>query len=201
MDVIVAKVTLIELAITIPFFFFFPKIALTIYGIYIISLVYISYKKTQSKFVSQINMKAALYTHSGDFKIESIPIPKFGPNEVLVLIRGAAINPVDNARLISVPFVRWYWPNTIGRDYARIVVDKGENVKKFNIGDQVYGNAKGGSLQEFTNANQDEIGHKPENISFVEAASIALAGSTSYQALKWFGKLNSSDKVLIMQNF
>jgi len=139
-----------------------------------------------------------LYSYSDLHSYKSIKIPKFGPEEVLVQVKGASINPIDKIQTTKIPFLRWWFPWTIGRDVAGIIVDIGANVRKFQIGEQVYGKAVGGSLQEYTNCNQDQIAHKPNNTSFVEAASLGLAGLTSLQSLNWFRNLNSNDKVLII---
>lgn len=69
----------------------------------------------------------------------------------------------------------------------------GSQVKKFKVGDEVYGdlNEKAlenpttiGSLAEYTAANERVLAHKPRNLSFVEAASLPLAVETAYEGLE-----------------
>ena len=143
-------------------------------------------------------MKAALYDIKGGFSISKIGIPKFGSKELLIQVKAAAINPVDyKLRTCDIPFLRWFMIHTVGRDFSGVVVDIGENITKFKIGDQVYGNASGGSLQEFTNVKESEIGLKASNLSFLEAAGIGLARETSLQSLKFWGEMNNK-KILII---
>jgi NADPH:quinone reductase-like Zn-dependent oxidoreductase len=143
-------------------------------------------------------MNAALYDKRDKFTVEKIQIPNFSANELLVQVKAGAINPVDyKIRTCDIPFLRWIMEHTVGRDFSGIVVDIGTNVKKFKIGDEVYGNAAGGSLQEYTRVNENQIALKPSNINHCEAASIALAGATSLQALLHWGNLNNK-KVLII---
>ena len=186
MDVIFNKITLIEVSITLVLFYIFPKASILIYGIPILLYFFYNNQKKQSKLVTNNHMNAALYSYSDLHSYKSIKIPKFGPEEVLVQVKGASINPIDKIQTTKIPFLRWWFPWTIGRDVAGIIVDIGANVRKFQIGEQVYGKAVGGSLQEYTNCNQDQIAHKPNNTSFVEAASLGLAGLTSLQSLNWF---------------
>jgi NADPH:quinone reductase-like Zn-dependent oxidoreductase len=169
-----------------------------LFGSIIASRLYSNSQKATSKKMTQLSMNAALADPSQHYTITNIPVPSFTKNELLIQVKSAAINPIDyKVRSVNIPFYRWFNYATVGRDFSGVVVDKGENVKHFIIGDEVYGNAKGGSLQEFTVVDKNQIGHKPSNMTFSEAASIGLAGATSLQALKYWGDLNNK-KVLII---
>jgi len=74
-----------------------------------------------------------------------------------------------------------------------VVVRVGSEVKKFKVGDEVYGdinenpinNPKSvGSLAEYTAVEEKVLAHKPSNLSFAEAASLPLAIITAYQGLE-----------------
>jgi len=80
-----------------------------------------------------------------------------------------------------------------GHDVAGVVVSVGEQVKKFKVGDEVYGDINEitlhnpktiGTLSEYTVAEEKVLAHKPSNLSFVEAASLPLAIITTYQGLE-----------------
>ena len=86
-----------------------------------------------------------------------------------------------------------------------MVVKVGSQVKKFKVGDEVYGdinefavqNPKAiGSLAEYTAAEEKVLAHKPSNLSFVEAASLPLAIITAYQGLERVGF--SADKSILV---
>ena len=77
-----------------------------------------------------------------------------------------------------------------GYDVAGVVVKVGSEVKKFKVGDEVYGdiNVKAleypkviGSLAEYTAAEERLLAHKPQNLSFAEAASLPLTLETAYE--------------------
>ena len=88
-------------------------------------------------------------------------------------------------------------PATLGYDVSGKIVERGENVTTFNIGDEVYAYAaKQGSFAEYVAVNQKILSLKPKNISFEEAASLPLVSLTAAQAFKR-GNLQSGDKILI----
>ena len=200
MDYLLTKQTVIEFTILASLYYFFN---LTFWIILTLIVVYNLYSRSLKKHSNLLNgkrtMKAALYSYSkGGFEVRDIPIPAFGKNELLIEVKGASINPIDyKIRSNEFIFIRWLnWP-TVGRDFCGTIIDKGEDVKDFKIGDDVYGNAVGGSLQQFTVVLPNQVGYKPKNISYSEAASIALAGGTSLQALNHFGKVDNKIVLII----
>ncbi|PON35212.1 Alcohol dehydrogenase superfamily, zinc-type [Parasponia andersonii] len=120
-----------------------------------------------------------------------IPIPQ--ANDLLVRVRAAALNPIDFKRR-QRPIFSSDFPVVPGCDMAGIVVAKGSNVTKFDIGDEVYCNiqdfnAKGklkqlGTLAEFIVVEETLVATKPKNLSFEEAASLPLAVQTAIQGFK-----------------
>jgi NADPH:quinone reductase-like Zn-dependent oxidoreductase len=199
-----AKTLFIELAVTSLCLYKLPYTTLFLTGIISSYLIYQNSSKrlSSSDKISDKNrkiMKACIYDAKENFKVvNDISIPAFSENEALVQVKSAAINPVDyKLKTCNLPFVRHFIPLTVGRDFSGVVVDIGKNVKNLKIGDEVFGNAKGGSLQEYTVVDPNQIALKPKNKTHTEAASIALAACTSLQALKFFGDLKDK-KVLII---
>ena len=85
----------------------------------------------------------------------------------------------------------------MGLDFAGDVESMGSAVSKFVVGDEVYGKAKG-TLADFAVANPEEIALKPKNLSFSQAAAMALTYLTSLQALRDYGGLKKRGRVLII---
>lgn len=127
--------------------------------------------------------------------------PTVQVNDVLIEIKAAAINPIDKSIILGnlqgmlpIPL-----PSTLSYDVSGIVVEKGDGVNNFEIGDLVYSRVpqeQMGSLAEFVAVTSIAVSKKPGNISFEEAASIPLAGLTALQSLEYVG-LKENDKVLI----
>lgn len=119
--------------------------------------------------------------------------PKAGSEDVLIRVRGAAINPVDYKapKMMLGPVV--------GLDFAGVVeaVAEGTPSHGLNVGDEVYGTAPG-SLAEFTVADGGRIARKPKSLSFTQAAALPTAYLTSLQALRDHGGLTQGGRALII---
>ena len=69
-----------------------------------------------------------------------------------------------------------------GQDVAGIVTAIGDGVTRFDVGDEVFGIAKG-SFAEYAVAREDKLSHKPTNLSFEQAAAMPISGLTALGAL------------------
>lgn len=148
-------------------------------------------------------MKAAIIRDYGtQVTIEEVSTPQVSEDSVLIEVRGASINPIDN--ILRAGYLKDMMPLTfpfiMGYDLAGLVVEVGNGVTKFKIGDEVYARPTGdlgGTLAEYAVVKEAELALKPSNVSFEEAASIPLAGLTAWQALTAKGNLKKGQKVLI----
>jgi NADPH:quinone reductase-like Zn-dependent oxidoreductase len=121
--------------------------------------------------------------------------------DVLIETHAASINPIDKSivlgnlqALLPIPL-----PSSIAYDLSGVVVEIGEEVTDFEVGDLVYSRVpqeQMGTLSEFVAVNSSAVCKKPENISFEEAASLPLAGLTALQSLE-YAEIKKGDKVLI----
>lgn len=93
-----------------------------------------------------------------------------------------------------------------GYDVAGVVVKVGSEVKKFKVGDEVYGdiNHKAldkpknvGTLAEYTATEDKVLALKPKNLSFIEAASLPLAMETAYEGLERVG-FSAGKSILVL---
>src|SRR5438874_7500726 len=128
------------------------------------------------------------------------PVPK--PDEILVQVHAAGLNPIDNMILKGKfkPILRFQLPATLGSDLAGIVVETGSRVTRFKPGDAVFASIFDlgtGALAEFARVPQSAAAPKPPNLDFVQAASIPMVGLTSWQALKERARLKPGQKVFI----
>lgn len=86
---------------------------------------------------------------------------------------------------------------TLGLDVAGRIVAVGADVARFAVGDEVFGIADG-SLAEYATAKADKITHKPDNLTFEQAAVAAVSGITALQALTDIGGVQPGQRVLIV---
>ena len=150
-------------------------------------------------------MKALQIIKYGEIKdslaFNEVSKPTVQANDVLIEVKAAAINPIDKSIILGnlqgmlpIPL-----PSTSAYDLSGIVVETGNEVSNFEIGDLVYSRVpqeQMGTLAEFVVVTNDAVSKKPGNISFEEAASLPLAGLTALQSLEYAG-IKENDKVLI----
>lgn len=134
--------------------------------------------------------------------IGDLPKPTAGPNDILVKIHAASVNPIDfKIRDGMLKFLRSYsFPLTLGHDCAGEVIEVGGNVTKFKIGDKIFSRPQGsriGTFAEYIAIDENEAALMPEGISYQEAASIPLVGLTTWQALVDVAGLKPKQKILI----
>ena len=129
------------------------------------------------------------------------PVPM--DNDILVRVRAASINPVDGHMIrgswLMRPMSGLRKPkNTrFGTDFAGIVEAVGKDVTNFKLGDEVFG-AKNGAVADYICVKADRaIVMKPNNITFEQAGSVAVAGLTALQGLRDKGRIQTGQKVLI----
>src|SRR5437899_258471 len=84
-----------------------------------------------------------------------------------------------------------------GTDFAGIVEAVGKNVADFKAGDEVFG-AKNGAVAEYVCVKAERaIVMKPNNVTFEQAGSVAVAGLTALQGLRDKGRIQAGQKVLV----
>src|SRR5215813_13804556 len=99
----------------------------------------------ESRCCQRINrgevMKAMLMSAAGGpevLKSADIPTPKAGPNDLLVRLRAAGINPLDTKVRKMNAFYPNDLPSVLGCDGAGTVEAVGTEVRRFKPGDDVY---------------------------------------------------------------
>ena len=151
-------------------------------------------------------MKAVVLSDWGgaeNFAIQDIPNPTKKPDEVLVKVKAFGVNPADYKTRTGVsPYAKSYsHPIILGWDIAGEVVEVGQDVTSFNVGDAVYSMVNfpkpGQAYAEYVAAPAAHLALKPMALSFEQAAAAPLAVLTAWQALTEHGHLKAGDKVLI----
>ena len=155
-------------------------------------------------------MKALLYDKDGSrafLEIREIEKPAPKKNEVLVGVHAVSIKDWDwglvqnkgITRMIGGLFLS---EKIIGSDIAGRVVSVGDEVKRFQPGDAVFGDLSHlgvgfGGFAEYVCAPESALARKPERMTFEQAAAIPEAGTLAYQGLFTRGPLKPRQKVLI----
>jgi NADPH2:quinone reductase len=136
-------------------------------------------------------------------KLHERPVPKPGPNEVLIRLQAAGVGSWDAAirdgswRRPGAP----RFPLVPGTDGAGVIAAKGARVRRFRIGERVYayefGNSKGGFYAEYAVAKAEHVGRIPPGFDTLQAGAVVPTGLTALQGIDAKLHLRRGQTVLI----
>jgi alcohol dehydrogenase len=160
-------------------------------------------------------------------KLEDIDMPKLKPNEVMIKVESAAYNYNDLWAIWGEP-LKVPIPHISGSDVAGTIVETGEDVTKFKVGDRVVSHSNiscrvcnmctsgreydcndrlvwgfqtgplWGGFAQYTHLQEVNVAKIPDNISFDDAAAISMVGMTAWHMLVGRAKIKPGQTVLIM---
>lgn len=155
-------------------------------------------------------MKAAVYVQYGQpevFQIKDVEKPTPANNEILVRVSATAVNSGDVRLRKADPFaVRFIFGlikpkvNILGSVFSGEVESMGKDVKKFKVGDFVFGHTdmRFGAYAEYKSFPEDgSVALKPADITLAEAAAIPFGGVAALHFIKK-ANIQAGQKVLIV---
>ena len=135
---------------------------------------------------------AAWYTaaKAKPLQVKDAPYTSARQHEIVIKNAAVAINPLDY-RLQEFIFLPLDWPAILGGDVAGEVVEVGDEVERFKVGDRVIAQATGlldknysqSGFQRYTVVGDDLAARIPNSLSFEAASTIPLCLSTASSAL------------------
>ncbi|MEE4147152.1 MAG: NAD(P)-dependent alcohol dehydrogenase [Halieaceae bacterium] len=152
-------------------------------------------------------MQAIVYRCYGSPEVlglEKIGKPVPGPDQVLVKVQAASVNPLDWHYMRGSPYFMRLGSGIgapadqrLGVDFAGTVAAVGEAVTQFKPGDEVFGGASGAFGEYVLVREAGAITLKPASVTFEQAAAVPIAGISALQALRDKGQVVPGMKVLI----
>lgn len=153
-------------------------------------------------------MKAFTRTQYGGpeiLQLAEADTPAVQNGTILVKIMANSVNPADWHIIRGKPFFARFVFGLLrpkdkipGTDFAGIVVQAGNGVTAFKVGDKVFGESiKGGVFAEYACVPEQVCARMPDGASFTGMACVPVAGLTALQALVTHGQLKSGESVLI----
>ncbi len=131
-------------------------------------------------------------------KLEEVPTPPPGANQVLVRVHAAGINPVDTYLRSNTDNRGPKLPYTPGADAGGVVEAVGSGVAGFKAGDRVYvGGTATGSYAELCLCELAQVHPLPENVSCAQGAAMNVPYATAYHALFNRGHGRAGETVLV----
>jgi NADPH:quinone reductase-like Zn-dependent oxidoreductase len=145
------------------------------------------------------------YGSADVLELKDIDTPEIGDDEVLVRVHAAGADRGVWHVMTGLPYpirlagfgLRAPKNPVLGADVAGVVEAVGNAVTRFQPGDEVFGIAKG-SYAEYARAGEDKLAPKPANLTFEQAAAVAISGLPALQGLRDHGKVRPGQKVLII---
>jgi len=149
-------------------------------------------------------MKAFAINHHGETASPSdLPAPVPGPDEILIRVHAAGVNPVDWKVLDAVSRDEsGTFPFVVGQDFAGVVERSERGNTGFSVGDRIFGVSRAhGAYAEYTTVPVAEksqpITRIPNELSDVQAAALPTPGLTALAGLDAIG-VTSGTTVLII---
>lgn len=139
------------------------------------------------------------------FRLADVARPRIGEGEVEIRVHGAGVDRGTWHVMTGRPYLMRIMgfgfkgpKNPIpGLDVAGVVVNVGANVTRFKPGDEVFGIARG-SFAEYAAAREDKLAHKPDSLTFEQAAAVPISGITALQAVLYAGRVEAGQTVLVI---
>ena len=146
-------------------------------------------------------MKAILCEKLGmpeDLVYKDIPSLTPNENEIVVSVKACAVNFPDTLIIQGKYQFKPELPFSPGSDISGLVKEIGSNVKRFKVGDEIFGVVPHGGFAEEVISTTKNIFHKPKSMSYSIAASFLYAYGTSLHALQDRAELSSDDTIVIL---
>ena len=136
--------------------------------------------------------------------LEDVAAPEIGERQVLVRVHAAGLDRGVWHLLAGLPYLirpmyglRRPRHRVPGQDVAGVVEAVGAAVTRFRPGDAVFGTCEG-AFAELARAREDRLAHKPDGITFEQAAAIPISGCAALQALRDQGRVRAGQSVLVL---
>jgi NADPH:quinone reductase-like Zn-dependent oxidoreductase len=147
------------------------------------------------------SMRLATFDRYGPPEVLTLttgPVPRPGPDEVLVRVRAVSVNGGELAMRAGRlrPFSGNRFPKRIGIDLAGEVVDPGNS--RFATGDLVWGllGRTMGSAAEYVAVPARRLDHVPAGLDAVQAVALPV-GTTAITALRDLAALAPGERLLV----
>lgn len=158
-------------------------------------------------------MKALLLKQHGDVEdlvvVNDYPVPTAKPGQVVIRVGASSFNYHDVFTVKGMPGIKVPMPVIIGLDMAGEIVELGEGVDGWKVGDRVLvnplnpgvglmGEMLDGGMAEYCAVTAGQLIMMPPDVSYVDAASLPVAYGTAHRMLVTHNTVKKGDKVLVL---
>jgi NADPH:quinone reductase len=157
---------------------------------------------------TQSTMKAIALDRFGGLetmKLQTLPVPEVGPNEVLIQVEWAGVgkwDPFEREGGFATLFgIEPKFPYVLGSDGAGTIAAVGDDVKELKPGDRVYAfslvNPKGGCYAEYAAIKVDDVSRIPGRLTSQQAGAMPVDAMTAFRGLDDTLGLKAAESILI----
>jgi NADPH:quinone reductase-like Zn-dependent oxidoreductase len=144
------------------------------------------------------------YGSADVLEFRDIGTPEIAADEVLVRVHAAGVDRGVWHLMTGLPYpvrlagygLRAPKTPVPGTNMAGVVEAAGHEVTRFQPGDEVFGFGNG-TFAEYARAPENKLAPKPANLTFEQAAAVAVSGLTALQGLRDHGRVQPGQTVLI----
>jgi NADPH:quinone reductase-like Zn-dependent oxidoreductase len=152
-------------------------------------------------------MRAVVHDTYGSaevLEVRQVPRPEPGDGEVLVRVRAAGLDRGVWHLVAGRPYLvrlatglRRPRRRVIGMDVAGVVEAVGAGVRRFRVGEEVFGIGRG-SFADVVAVPEAKLAPKPAGSTFEEAAVVPISAGTALHALRDRGDVQPGQRVLVL---
>jgi NADPH:quinone reductase-like Zn-dependent oxidoreductase len=148
---------------------------------------------------------AAIDAFGGPITPHKLPVPRPGPDEILIRVESAGVgvwDPFERDGGFAQMFgTEAKFPYVLGSDGAGTVADVGERVRNFKAGDRVYAislaNPKGGFYAQYVAVKAENAAPIPNNLSVEQAGVLPVDAVTALCGLDDALQLKAGESLMI----
>lgn len=145
------------------------------------------------------------YGPADRLRLRDLDRPEIADDEVRVRVHAAGVDRGVWHVMTGLPYpirlagygLRAPRTRVPGMDLAGVVETIGKDVRRFRPGDEVFGIGRG-AYAEYARAREDKLAPKPANLTFEQAAVVAVSGLPALQGLRDHGMMRPGQTVLVV---
>jgi NADPH2:quinone reductase len=130
--------------------------------------------------------------------INDVADPEIAEDHIMIEVKSASVNFPDVLMIQGLYQFQPPLPFIPGGESAGVVIEIGDGVEGFNIGDKVFAATGVGGICEKILAHKNNVRPIPENMDFEIAAALSVTYGTSIYALKQRANLKAGETLLVL---
>ena len=130
--------------------------------------------------------------------VNDVTDPEIAEDHIIIEVKSASVNFPDVLMIQGLYQFQPPLPFIPGGESAGVVIEIGDGVEGFNIGDKVFAATGVGGICEKILAHKNNVRPIPENMDFEIAAALSVTYGTSIYALKQRANLKAGETLLVL---